>query len=194
MYDDLFDSTDVYRIFQILQDRNRFNSNLWRMFHCACVRDIWPYVEDARSRHAVEIAELYINGLSDKLSVLDEFAAAREAADEAWQIVQSLREPGEQNEWQWSVSQQIDEAWSRYCAASASKDCLLLANDAVLITTVPDSAASVRPWINARLEVLAQQPQLDGEMLRKLVIQRWDQIKREEDTRQARLLLKIIRA
>jgi len=121
-----------------LQSQNQFDERLWRKIHCACVRDIWSFVEDARSRCAVEIAERYVNGMADEQSVLDGFAAAVNAADEAWQIVRSLREPSGPNEWEWSVSQQIDEAWSRYCAASAAKDCLLLADSAVLITTVPD--------------------------------------------------------
>lgn len=192
MNEDLFNSKNVYEIFRALHSCNRFNSDLWRSFHCACARDIWPYVEDARSRLAVETAELYLNGLSDVQSVIIGFSAAMEAADEAWQVVQSLKVPGDDNEWQWSVSEEIDQAWTKYCAASASKDCLLLANDTVLMTTVPDSAASVRAWANARSEVLAQQPHLEGEMLKHRVIQRWDEIKAEEEARQLQFLVKII--
>ena len=97
----------------MLQSHRRFDWKMWRSFHCACVRDIWPYVEDERSRGAVEIAELYLAGLSSEPDVLGGFTSATQAADEAWQIVQSLRGPGEENEWQWAVSERIDEAWGR---------------------------------------------------------------------------------
>jgi hypothetical protein len=186
----MFDN--VYEVFQDLRRRHLFNAELWRAFHCACVRDIWPFVEDARSRQAVEIAELFICGLALDQDVRDGFKAAATAADDSWQVVQALRDDGDQNEWQWSVSREIDEAWSRYCAASASKDCLLIADDTILITTVPDSAACVRAWVGARNDVLTYSGQLDGEALRDAVLKRWHEIKAQEEFRQVQLLLRML--
>jgi len=57
-----------------------------------------------------------------------------------------------------------------------------------------DSAASVRPWVNARIDVLARQPGLSGESLRMEVIRRWEQIKSEEEARQIRMLFDILEA
>ena len=186
----MFDN--LYEVFQDLRRRNLFNTKLWRACHCACVRDIWPFVDDARSRQAVDIAELFIRGLASALDVRDGFKAAATVADDAWQVVQALRDPGDQNEWQWSVSREVDEAWYRYCAASASKDCLLIADDSVLITTIPDSAACVRAWVGARNDVLTHSGQLDGEALRDAVLKRWHQIKAQEEFRQVQLLLRVL--
>jgi hypothetical protein len=183
---------DVYQVFQDLRRREIFNAKLWRSFHCLCVRDIWSFVEDARSRHAVEIAERLICGLASEQDVRDGFEAAATAADNAWQVVQALRDPGDQNDWQWSVSREVDEAWYRYCAASASKDCLFIADDTVLITTHPDSAACVRAWAGARDDVLARSEELDGEALRDVVLRRWHQIKAQEELRQVQLLLEMV--
>jgi hypothetical protein len=189
-HNEMFDN--MYEIFQGLRRRNLFHAKLWRAFHCACVRDIWPFVENSRSREAVEIAELFSCGLVSDQVARDEFRAAATVADDAWQVVQALRYPGDQNEWQWPVSREVDEAWYRYCAASASKDCLLIADDTVLITTVPDSAACVRAWVGARDDVLTHSGQLDGEALRDAVLKRWHQIKAQEEFKQVQLLLKML--
>jgi hypothetical protein len=47
-----------------------------RLFACACVRRVWPLLTDPRSWNAVEMAELYADGLVWKTAL----AAARSAA------------------------------------------------------------------------------------------------------------------
>lgn len=47
-----------------------------RLFACWCCRQIWHLLTDERSRHAVEIAELYAEGKATS----DDLTAARDAA------------------------------------------------------------------------------------------------------------------
>jgi len=47
-----------------------------RMFACWCVRQAWHLLTDERSRHAVEIAERYVDGNASR----EELAAARASA------------------------------------------------------------------------------------------------------------------
>src|SRR3990167_932116 len=51
-----------------------------RRFACWCVRQVWPLLKDERSRHAVEVAERYAEGMA----TAEELAAARADAEAAW--------------------------------------------------------------------------------------------------------------
>ena len=104
--------------------------------------------------------------------------------DDAWVVVQRLREGGEENTWIWSVSQDVDEAWVRYTTANAAKTCADESNDDVLFTTIPDAAA----WANARTDVLRTGKHLEPDQFREAVLERWQRIREEEESRQAATL------
>jgi hypothetical protein len=53
-----------------------------RLFACGCCRQIWEYVSDPRCRAAVEVAELYADGLATDAQFDAAFDAVEEACDE----------------------------------------------------------------------------------------------------------------
>jgi hypothetical protein len=59
-----------------LSREHRPSERKFRLFVCACCRQLWPFLTDPRSRRAVEVAERYADGLTDE-------AFARAAAAEA---------------------------------------------------------------------------------------------------------------
>lgn len=67
-------STDVGAMIEFLADMA--GERKYRLFACACCRLHWHLLTDARSRHAVETAERFADGLASR----DELAAAKEAA------------------------------------------------------------------------------------------------------------------
>ncbi len=53
-----------------------------RLFACGCCRQIWDYIEDPRCRTAVEVAELYSDGVATEQQFDSAFDAVEEACDE----------------------------------------------------------------------------------------------------------------
>ena len=52
----------------------------WRLFACACMRRVWPLFPDDRSRGAVEVSELFADGLATDEELSEAFDHAQEAA------------------------------------------------------------------------------------------------------------------
>jgi hypothetical protein len=62
-----------------------------RLFGCACVRRIWRLLRDPRSRRAVEIAELYADGLASSAELRDAEREAKAANVEAHRKAKDAR-------------------------------------------------------------------------------------------------------
>src|SRR5262249_1657699 len=60
--------------------RDRVSKRKLRLYACACCRRVWPLLQDARSRAAVQVAEQY----ADSLLGYVELNGSQEAAREAW--------------------------------------------------------------------------------------------------------------
>jgi len=178
----------VYADFQRLREYQKLDRNLWRTFHCACCRDIWSYIKDNRSRSAIESAERFTHGQGNEADLETSYIKAKIAAKNAWKIVESLRLNRVPDEWIWPVSAVCDDAWVRYSAASATATCALNAKNEILFTRLPDAAASVRPWANARIDVEKQYVTNSDEDYRQKVLERFELILREEDRRFSEIL------
>jgi hypothetical protein len=69
--------TDPQKMLELL--RGKASGRKLRLFACACCRHIWPLLADPRSRHAVDLAERYADGLATE-------EERDRAAAEAWEV------------------------------------------------------------------------------------------------------------
>jgi hypothetical protein len=68
--------TEVDELLRYLVKNDRISSRQARLFACACCRRIWPLITDEASRHAVEVAEKYADGLVTELELVEAFESA----------------------------------------------------------------------------------------------------------------------
>jgi hypothetical protein len=64
--------------------RGKAGPRPFRLFACACCRQVWPLLTDPRSRAAVEAAERYAEGRAAPEELHAAYRAARAAAKAAW--------------------------------------------------------------------------------------------------------------
>ncbi len=65
--------------------RARYPDRRFRLFACACVRQVQGLLRDRRSRQAIEVAQRYALGATDRRALEHARSAAREASIEIWQ-------------------------------------------------------------------------------------------------------------
>jgi len=183
-------TNDIFRILQLLSEHGKLTESIWRRFHSNCCRDIWPYISNPVSIRAVEVAEQYISGAASLQDLQSAYINAKSISNAAWSVVESCKIARDSNAWLWPLTDETDEAWVRYCSAQAAAQCAETPSYDVLATTIPDCASSVRPWANARLDVLGVS--LDDVQNRSLVEARWHLLENMEKARQADILRKIV--
>jgi hypothetical protein len=83
-----------------------------RLFACACVRRIWRHLTDPRSRAALEIAELYADGLATVKQLARAHKEATWAA--AWSCRRDAAEAAA-----WAAAPSVEPGWVEMAASRA---------------------------------------------------------------------------
>jgi hypothetical protein len=133
-----------------------------RLFACACARRLWRYVNDERSRRAVEVAERYADDLATRAQLAEAQLRAGPAASSMARIV--------------AFHAASDDSWSAACLAalSASRGSMTIkANQAGLVREIfgnPFRPIRIAPtwlaWEGGTVAQLAQAIYEDGDYAR----------------------------
>jgi hypothetical protein len=83
-------ATDPSRMYRHLGEQASLRK--LRLFACACVRRFAHQLPDERSRRALEVGELYADGLADRPEMAEAERGARQALDEACAYANQVRE------------------------------------------------------------------------------------------------------
>lgn len=189
------DWSDINTLFdasQLLRSRGLLSAKLWRSFHCICCRRIWSYITHSDSRQAVETAERYLDGGASLDDLNNSESRAARVVDDAWAKVRLLQIHGDPNTFVWPISEEVDDAWLSYCAASAARECVARADKEPLFLTTP--VTDIRAWRDARPEIVRQfiDSERDSEDVRKKVLQRWEEIRTEDELSLIKELRKLV--
>jgi hypothetical protein len=85
-----------------------------RLFGCACVRRVWRLLRDPRSRRAVEVAELYVDGLASSAELRDAEREAKAVSVEAERQAKNARTTKD------PAAARSSAAWAAWCVALPS--------------------------------------------------------------------------
>jgi hypothetical protein len=89
---DWLTSTDPRAMLDFVQETARTSDRKLRLFACACCRRVWHLFDEARSREAVEVAEMYADGLATEYELNIAYGHACMAADAPSSL--NNRQPG----------------------------------------------------------------------------------------------------
>jgi hypothetical protein len=89
--------------------------NVWREFHCLCLRRIWDYIPEQKCKDIIAVVESYLVGNRELIELEANFKIANCYSDIAWDRVMSLYIK-EKNDW--PITEEVDlafvlfESWS----------------------------------------------------------------------------------
>jgi len=140
--------TDPAPMLRHLQE-NHVSQRKLRLLACACCRQIWDLLPDPRSRHAVEVAERYADGLASEVELgrvlppaMAATGATKHAADAAYWAAN--KKPGEPLE---NVFAAAAAAPSRQAAQKASSNDQIAVWHAIQTASVRNQVALIRDLV-----------------------------------------------
>jgi hypothetical protein len=182
MNDDWSTSSSVYELGQFLVQRGAFNHNVWRLFHCRCLRRGWHLISDERVKRAIELAESYARNEASVEELDAQNKLAESISAQLWNVVLSMRLSQDDSEYNWPVSDdRVDDAWVQYSIAEGAK---VVTRKQIDAFDTPEAACATLAWATARHDVLAKGGKLEPEV----VLAQWKANRDAEERQQVELL------
>lgn len=138
---------NVFEMGEIIDQKGKFDSRLWRRFHCLCYRRVWEHLWEEGSRAAVMAAERHCDGYLTDEELLFHHRRMKYLGERNWERVSKrCTDPGT-GKWIWPLNNRVDRAWVAYSAAACGKDVTFLD---LTLSTMPDGALQLSAWANTR--------------------------------------------